>query len=164
MTFEPFPDNPNFRNEEPLAHRVAERMREAAGGNRLGGWNFEEIGEDLGAKEIETGMNGDGVGPSEEKVPEEADDPDHPWYCVDCRDTRPDPLPDQLGIWLHAIQYEFPSSKSGRKGEAGAIEEGSTWSVRSPLPVWAAPDFSDDRRILAVLDQLWREKFAVFAD
>jgi hypothetical protein len=163
LELEPFGDNMSLRNEEPLARRVAERMREAAGGNRLGGWNFEGADDDT-LKGPAPAVDGATQSSNElsEAIAERADSADVRDVCADCKDPKSDPLPDQLGIWLHAIQYEFPSShkKTGKHAE----EPTTTWTVRSPMPHWAEAPYSDDRRVLQQLDKIWRERFAVFAD
>ncbi|KAI9013637.1 pseudouridine synthase, partial [Hyaloraphidium curvatum] len=92
--------------------------------------------------------------------PDPAEDAPLAHFCADCRTQRPDPLPDQLGIWLHAVQYEFPPS-----GPSNGENEGRTWSIRSPLPAWAVETFADDRRIVKQLQEIWESQLcAVQAD
>lgn len=160
MVLEPFPDNPDLRNEEPLARRVAERMRQATGGNRLGGWNFEgteEAGSAMpGASQ--TAISDEAESKEGSTIPRQESEEGFESFCQDCRDKRPDPAPDQLGIWLHAMQYEFPSTPRPD------IPEGATWTIRSPLPVWAASHFADDQRIIELLQSLWRGGFLLAPD
>ncbi|KAJ3292929.1 RNA pseudouridylate synthase domain containing protein 2 [Borealophlyctis nickersoniae] len=58
--------------------------------------------------------------------------------CPDCRIHRPDPTPEQMCIWLHAISY---------------VHRGGGWNFVCPAPDWAQPKFEDDRD---ALDRYWK--------
>jgi tRNA pseudouridine synthase 9 len=47
--------------------------------------------------------------------------------CIECRDKRQDPIPEQLVIWLHAFKYESDA-----------------WNYETSLPEWAQEDFQGD--------------------
>jgi tRNA pseudouridine synthase 9 len=47
--------------------------------------------------------------------------------CIECRDKRQDPIPEQLVIWLHAFKYQSED-----------------WEYETQAPEWAAEEFSGD--------------------
>lgn len=168
IVLEKFSDDSTFFNEEPLAKRVAARTREATGGTR--GWRDAEEQKVNDVEGVGDGVRGlqpsstliavdRGHEVSESGVEEGNEEESWETLCSNCagKDLRPDPRVDQLCIWLHAMQYEFPSSDPADKLEDGSVQ--ATWTVRSPLPVWAAEDFADDRKIVDALRELWRQKF-----
>ncbi len=53
------------------------------------------------------------------------------WACQDCKRPLPDPRPEQMYIWLHALRYSGPD-----------------WSYCCDMPAWAADDY-DDASVLA---------------
>jgi tRNA pseudouridine synthase 9 len=56
--------------------------------------------------------------------------------CIECRDKRQDPIPEQLVIWLHAFKYK---------------SEG--WEYETAVPVWAIEEFSGDH---ILEDRFWK--------
>ncbi|CAM9779581.1 unnamed protein product [Lampetra planeri] len=76
---------------------------------------------------------GDGGGTNEPvTTSSEAEDP---WaggqdpLCSECRQTRPDPRPDQLIMFLHALRYRGPG-----------------WEYTAPAPEWASADWQEPPR------------------
>ena len=57
--------------------------------------------------------------------------------CVDCRNNRIDPSPEQLSLWLHSIKYE-----------------GEGWMYETPLPDWATEDWKGDYEI-KIKERFW---------
>lgn len=52
-------------------------------------------------------------------------------FCLDCAQSRSDPDPDLMSIWLHSVRYE-----------------GESWSYETALPCWASEDFDGDQRVM----------------
>jgi tRNA pseudouridine synthase 9 len=50
--------------------------------------------------------------------------------CIECRNNRKDPIPEQLFIWLHSLKYESDN-----------------WAYETKLPSWAHDGFDGDKDI-----------------
>lgn len=46
--------------------------------------------------------------------------------CEECKNPLPDPKPNELIMYLHAMRYKGPD-----------------WEFETPLPEWASPDWVD---------------------
>jgi hypothetical protein len=50
--------------------------------------------------------------------------------CIECVERRVDPIPEQIGLWLHSLEYR-----------------GEGWEFETKLPKWAEDGWGGDRDI-----------------
>lgn len=60
--------------------------------------------------------------------------------CSECVIERMDPIPQQLGIWLHSAIYE-------------SLPKGEGWKHETPKPAWAYENFDGD---LELMERFWK--------